>query len=51
MVRKKAKLEYTAFNIHQQYSETVIQRIVKQLAEATGELVYKIKIKLYEILL
>jgi hypothetical protein len=37
VVRKKAKLEYSAFNVHQQYSETVIQRIVKHLAEVTGQ--------------
>ena len=28
MVRKKAKLEYSTFNVHQQYSETVIQRFL-----------------------
>ena len=38
VVRKKAKLEYSVFNVQQQYSETVIQRIIKHLAEVTGKI-------------
>jgi hypothetical protein len=36
VVRKKAKLSNSVFSTHQQYSEALIQRIVKHLAEATG---------------
>jgi|LakMenE01Jun11ns_1017448.scaffolds.fasta_scaffold5680732_1 hypothetical protein len=36
VVRKRAKIEYPVFSPHQQYSETLVQRIVKHLAEVTG---------------
>ena len=35
-VKKKAKIENQFFSAHQQYSETLIQRIVKHLSDATG---------------
>ncbi len=37
-VRKKAKINNQIFSTHQQYSETLIQRIVKHLSDATGKL-------------
>ena len=35
-VKKKAKIDNQCFSTHQQYSETLIQRIVKHLSDATG---------------
>jgi hypothetical protein len=38
VVRKKAKLSNQVFSTHQQYSEALIQRIVKHLSDATGRI-------------
>jgi guanylate cyclase, other len=37
LVRRKAKIDAQTFSTHQTYSETYITKIVKYLAEATGE--------------
>ena len=37
-VRKKAKIDYYSFSTHQQYSETLMIKIVKALAECTGNI-------------
>jgi hypothetical protein len=38
VVRKKAKINNQIFSTHQQYSETLILRIVKHLSDSTGNL-------------
>lgn len=38
-VRKKAKIDNQVFSTHQQYSETLMQRIVKNLSEVTGNII------------
>lgn len=38
-VRKKAKIDNIAFSSHHQYSETLFQKIMKILADVTGNLI------------
>lgn len=38
-VRKKAKIENVSFSSHHQYSETLFQKIMKILADVTGNLI------------
>ena len=38
-VRKRAKIDFHSFSAQQQYSETLITKIIKCLAEITGILV------------
>lgn len=35
-VKKKARIDAESFSTHQQYGETIVQKIVKYLSEETG---------------
>ena len=37
-VRKRAKIDFHSFSTQQQYSETLITKIIKTLAEITGKI-------------
>jgi uncharacterized protein YlxP (DUF503 family) len=45
-VKKKARLDTATFSTHQQYGETIVQKIVKYLAEETGYSSHIIKVNL-----
>ena len=39
-VRKKAKIEHISFASHNQYSETLFQKVMKCLADVTGTILF-----------
>ena len=44
-VRKKAKIDFHSFSTQQQYSETLMTKLIKTLAEVTGIVFLNIYIK------
>ena len=39
-VKKKAKIESYSFSTHQQYSETLFNKLIKSLVEVTSKLIF-----------